>query len=863
MDDERFAPLDGAHVEMPHATPAADATKAVADPVVLPAAAPLPGIVRHGSKGVPARMWEYRDASGALLFLACRFDKPDGGKDVQPYSCTAAGKWVWQAPQQPRPLYGLPELAARPDAPVVVVEGEKAADAARVLFPDHVAVTWPGGTNAVALADWRPLAGRQVAVWPDNDDAGRKAAVAVVKAATSAGVASVAVVAVPVAWPPKWDVADALPDGVAAETLAEMLAAARAPEPDTSPGSAPGDALRAAVEEAAAMQQADYLATRRATAARLVVPVGQLDALRAQAIKEKREAAQARAAADMPDDAGEPQPDARGRTRLLVNGADLPDTATELAEMLAAQPHLFDRGGPAGVARDATTGGFVVTPLTVEGVVSEAHRVARPWRWRPMKDGGMEPEDVTLPDRVARLYLDNRAGWGLRALDGITSAPLLHDDGSMRVAEGYDAETRLWCEAVPDVALPEHPTRADAEAALLRLRHHFRSFAFGDAERIEEAGFPVPVVNLAKPPGADESAAIVGLLTAVCRPCLWTAPALMVKAPEYSGAGTGKGLLVGAICAIAYGIKPPAITAGGGQEETEKRLAACLMAAGQVLFLDNLNGVALKSEILASAITERPARVRILGRSELVPLNPTCFVAVTGNGLRTSEDLARRFIIVTLDAGMEDPETRPFPGDLRAETLAARSELLQAALTIWRWGRLQGDALKKGKPLGSFPQWARWCRDPLLALGCQDPVARVADAKAQDPRRQRVAETFAAWWKAHGSAPIALADLSEDVLSVIDPANRGRQFVQAVVAPLDGTRAAGFVMRRSASVGKWSADKYVLQQVQDAPATDEAAEPAAKPFGADDAPYAPYAPYGSGGRSPEPEVAGWGWEDKL
>ena len=148
--------------------------------------------------------------------------------------------------------------------------------------------------------------------------------------------------------------------------------------------------------------------------------------------------------------------------------------------------------------------------------------------------------------------------------------------------------------------------------------------------------------------------------------------------------------------------------------------------------------------------------------------------------------------------------------------MQARAALLRDVLTIWRWGRQQGDALPAGKPLGSFAEWARWCRDPLVQLGCADPVDRVADAKAQDPRRQRMAEFFGAWWKAHGDTPMALADLATEVLAEVDPASRGRQYVQAIVAPLDGTRAAGFVLNRSPSAGKWSPDRYALKQAGEA-----------------------------------------------
>jgi hypothetical protein len=83
-------------------------------------------------------------------------------------------------------------------------------------------------------------------------------------------------------------------------------------------------------------------------------------------------------------------------------------------------------------------------------------------------------------------------------------------------------------------------------------------------------------------------------------------------------------------------------------------------------------------------------------------LNSTAFIAITGNGLTVSEDLARRFINCKLDAGCEDPESR------------------------------------------SFETWCNWVRDPLLTLGCRDPVERIEMLKAHDPYRQNIAELFKA-----------------------------------------------------------------------------------------------------------------------
>ena len=41
---------------------------------------------------------------------------------------------------------------------------------------DCVVTTWPGGAEAFSLADWSPLAGRKVIIWPDADWAGFNAA---------------------------------------------------------------------------------------------------------------------------------------------------------------------------------------------------------------------------------------------------------------------------------------------------------------------------------------------------------------------------------------------------------------------------------------------------------------------------------------------------------------------------------------------------------------------------------------------------------------------------------------------------------------------------------------------------------------
>ena len=500
-----------------------------------------------------------------------------------------------------------------------------------------------------------------------------------------------------------------------------------------------------------------------------------------------------------PDDAPEFVEASLGqKPQLMVHAGDLPATARALRDVLASSGYLFDRDLPVKLVQPSDGGPMRAVPLTANTVLIEAHDLCQPVKIN--RQG--ELVDITLPERVARMYLDI-GEWNLRPLAGVTTAPVLVADGNIRDVEGYDAETGLWCCKVPQLVVPERPNLEDCKAALRSLRATFKTFPFADAKRRRDPLLNVDVVDLAESAGRDESAFLVALLTAICRPSLWLAPGFLIEAPALSGAGTGKGLLVRAICAVAFGIRPRAFTAGHDRQELEKRIAADLVQAAPALFLDNVNGAVVRSDTLATVITERPARVRVFGELRMVVLNSTAFIAITGNGLTVSEDLARRFIDCKLDAGCEDPESRPFGPGFLEKIEQQRIEVLSAALTIWRYGRQNHQDLKRGRPLGSFETWCDWVRDPLLTLGCRDPVERVEMLKAHDPYRQKIAEVFKTWWNLHENEPIRASELTAPVRRLIDPLDRGRQFVATSLGKMAGTRAAGFVLVRQEGAGKW------------------------------------------------------------
>ncbi|MDX5931837.1 hypothetical protein [Acidiphilium acidophilum] len=506
------------------------------------------------------------------------------------------------------------------------------------------------------------------------------------------------------------------------------------------------------------------------------------------------------------------------RPDLVEHTGDLPATqraAMRLIEARAIPLRVF--------ARDGLPTRLMTPPdeparfhrMTHHGITDLVHTVSRPIRMKVNKQTGeTETVPVTFPERAAKAMMDS-AEWRLPAIDGVAVTPLLEDDGTIRAVEGYDHATRLWCSRVPDIRVPTRPSRADAAQGLRLIRDVFATFPFADAARMTASDLDLVDTDL--PPCDAESAFLNGLMTAIAKPSLDLTPGLMVTAPDVSGAGSGKGLLVQAICAIAYGAPPAAFTAGTASGELDKRITSALIEAGNAIFLDNVNATALRSDTLASVITERPAWGRVYGETRMVLLNSTAFVAVTGNGLSVSEDLARRFLACELDPKCDDPEARDFPDGrdgFLATIRARRGELLTAALTIWRWGRQNDADLTKGKAFGSFETWARWVRDPLLTLGCADPVEAIARAKARDPRRLKLVEMFDQWWEDHHNYPVPAARLSDAVKGIIDPQNRGRNYIVATVNAYVGTRAGGFVLTRQDAEGRWGHATYSLKQVQ-------------------------------------------------
>ena len=163
-----------------------------------------------------------------------------------------AGRLNGSAPNLMRtPLYRLEALAADATLPVLLVQGQACADAARdALGPSYCVLAWLG---AYTKTDFSPLQGRDVTLWPEITVAGNSAGAGVAGRVAPIA-ASLRVVHAPAAKKSGWNCISAIGDGAELAALIDELAAP-VEMPDPSPARAVTSAP-SAVDESAYSQWA-------------------------------------------------------------------------------------------------------------------------------------------------------------------------------------------------------------------------------------------------------------------------------------------------------------------------------------------------------------------------------------------------------------------------------------------------------------------------------------------------------------------------------------------------------------------------------------------------------------------------------
>jgi hypothetical protein len=413
---------------------------------------------------------------------------------------------------------------------------------------------------------------------------------------------------------------------------------------------------------------------------------------------------------------------------IQLRSGQLPRAVTEIEQaLLAAGVDVFSRAGslvyPVGELATAADGGKILmarlSVFTTDSFTEPVAEAAIYQRYSKRLKGWV---DADPPIQLVRMVLARERKWTFPRVSGIITTPTLRADGSLLAAPGYDlrSELYLWLDLqLPPI--PHSPIREQALEALTTLKALFAEFSF-------------------KRPTLDLAVALSGLLTALLRGSLPTAPIYLIRADT---PGAGKSYLVDVISMIATGRLCPVITASGSVEETEKRIGAVLFSGSPIVSLDNV-AHDLSGELLCQ-ITERPiVRIRILGRSEMPDCECHTAVFATGNNVSFVGDMVRRGLLCDLEALAERPELRQFRDDPLTCARTDRARYVAAALTVTRAYLAAGAPAACG-PFGSYAAWSKMVRSPLVWLGEPDPILSMEAIRAEDPELTNIRELFDLW----------------------------------------------------------------------------------------------------------------------
>jgi len=378
------------------------------------------------------------------------------------------------------------------------------------------------------------------------------------------------------------------------------------------------------------------------------------------------------------------------------------------------------------------------------------------------------------PARHAAVLFDSPSYAHLLVLNGLARQPYLRPDGSLMTAAGYDTATGMFgVFNARDFAVPIQPTRIEAESALSLLK-----------ETVVEFSFATPT---------DQAAALAAILTAVVRPSLSVTPLFHVKAHM---PGSGKSYLCELITAFATPQRGTPTTFPGDDEECRKLLLAELLLAPAVIEFDNLTGDLVAHKSLCTALTAEFISGRILGVSKTTTVSTRTLFISSGNNVGPVQDMTRRCVTIHIDPGCEIPASRSFNRThLIRDVLRERGRFVSAALTIVRAWIAAGRPKTDCKPLASYGEWSELCRQPLLWLGCADPVASVFETMAEDPDRETLARLLSAWQAVFGNT----AAMIREAINKSDFAIEDHQELREVLEDIASER--GEINRRK--LGRW------------------------------------------------------------
>lgn len=384
-----------------------------------------------------------------------------------------------------------------------------------------------------------------------------------------------------------------------------------------------------------------------------------------------------------------------------TSNIDLTITGSEAIAALVRGGSTYSQSGVLSQIVPMAGHDVIARPYTALTLGPEMARAATWQTWHTLPSGEKKAKGIAPPPKVVDYVLGTPPRlMNVPELDGITSTPIMRDDGSIATAPGYDKASAVYHAAVPGFtmpAVPDKPTPTDIAAALDILDEAFIDIKFED--------------------DAAKANAYGAMLTlAGKRLYTGSTPAFLITAPQQ---GNGKTMLGKGIIYAATGQLPSVITVSQDGAEMRKQITSELLNGSPAALFDNVVGT-LENSDLAALVTGGQWKDRLLGGNTQVSIPIRSVWFFTGNNVRAGGDMVRRIVPINLDAKVSYAykqggwHHKSFLGNIKDE----RGAIAWALYTLLRaWVAAGRPVLRDGPIMGSFEGWAEMVGGVLAIAG--------------------------------------------------------------------------------------------------------------------------------------------------
>lgn len=458
------------------------------------------------------------------------------------------------------------------------------------------------------------------------------------------------------------------------------------------------------------------------------------------------------------DDVSRAAPAPSPLPEINVSGARLRELTDEAMEALSAvrnqgEPKFYQRGSAlARLMLPTGDDGLHSPDIQALDAIALRGEMERAADWMENTRFGPRPTDAPMKVASDIMSLRQYSGRLFPILDVIAETPFYDGDFRLVLSPGYHSASRVFMRLDSALKIPAvsgTPSAEDVKVARNLLLEMFVDFPFvGDADRAH-------------------------ILSAIFYPYLrkpidMPPPGLLVDADS---PGSGKGLLVSAATMLNMGAELEITPATDRDDnETRKRLTALFLSGASYCVIDNVHRI-IRDPSFAAALTAPIWKDRVLGVSRMVSLPNRTLFFVTGNNVRCTDEMTRRFIRTRLEANVEHPERRtefrhdPLLDWIRHE----RGRLIWAVLTLVQNWVAQGRMEFTARRLGSFEKWSRIIGGILEASGITG-FLEDRDTMSAEVDEDTTGWTLfvRAWFEKHAGKPVRVMDLVPLIEDTID-----------------------------------------------------------------------------------------------